>query len=134
MALPSPPVFPECVSSAAQARKMGLKVGDTIQYLHKCEKYDLYEWHELRKTLIRIDQFYTEWITSERDDRQGPWSDPYRTENGGLRCRIWERVETPPEHTAFMDLADDHQVAERNPHRPAYAHQVPCSHPTPTQP
>ncbi len=90
---------------------MGLKVGDTIQFLHKCEKYDLCEWHELRITLIRIDQYYTDWIASERDDRQGTWSDPYKTENCGLAYRMWERVNTPPEHTAFMDLADDHQAA-----------------------
>jgi len=109
MTLPSPPVFPECDSSAAQARKMGLKIGDTVQCLHKCGKYELHQWHELRITLIRIDQYYTDWIASERDDgptwdnQQGTWSDPYKTKNCSLAYRVWERVETPPEHVASMD-------------------------------
>lgn len=91
---------------------MGLKVGDTIQCLHKCQKYDLYEWHELRITLIRIDLYYTDWIASERDDRQGTWSDPYKTENCCLADLMWERVNTPPEHVAFMDdPVDDCQAA-----------------------
>ena len=117
MTLPSPPVFPECVSSAAQARKMGLKVGDTVQCRHKCGKYEACEWHEIRMTLIRIDLYYTGWIVSERDDcrtwdnRPGTWSDPCKATNCGLAYREWERVETPPEHIAFMDLADDHQAA-----------------------
>jgi hypothetical protein len=113
MALPSPPVFDECVSSAAQARKMGLRVGDTIQGLHKCGKYESCKWHKLRITLTRIDRYYTDWIASEREDgltwdnRQSSWSDPYKTKNCGLAYRTWERVNTPPEHIALMDDMDD---------------------------
>ena len=96
-------------SSSEAAREMGLKVGDTIQSL---QKYDD-GWYEVRITLIQfLGQFWTAWIISERDDRQGPWSDPRKTWNWSLNLHKWERVETPPEHTAFMDhLADDFQAA-----------------------
>jgi hypothetical protein len=37
--------------------------------------------------------------------------------------------------TALRELLEAQaQIAERNPHRPAYAHQVPCCPPPPTQP
>jgi hypothetical protein len=102
-------VPPTLACSANEARYLGLKVGDTIQRLHKCGKYEPCQWHELRITLIRIDQYYTDWIASERDDgltwdnRQSPWSDPYKIKNCFLAYHEWERVETPPEHVAFMD-------------------------------
>ena len=110
MALPIPSKIDGLyyASSGEAAREIGLKVGDTIESL---QKYDdgLYE---VRITLLWLGQFYTDWIISERDDRQGPWSDPRKTKNCCLHFQKWERVETPPEHTAFMDdLADDCQAA-----------------------
>ena len=95
-------------STADQAREVGVKVGDMIE---SRERYDD-GWYEVRITLIKLGQFWTAWISSERDDLQGPWSDPRKTWNWGLSTRKWERTETPPEHTAFMDdLAGRRQAA-----------------------
>ena len=99
MTLPSFQLPHALQPSANQARLLSLKVGDTIQSLQKHDD----GWYEVRITLLWLGQFYTDWIVSERDDRQGPWSDPRKTKNWHLPSAKWERVETPPEHAAFMD-------------------------------
>lgn len=101
-------------SAAEQARELGLQVGDTIQGREEVGDY----WHEARITLLWIGTTHTAWIASGRSSRPregSTWSPPHESTNWDLCCRDWQRIETPPEHTALLapsvDAAAIHAAA-----------------------
>ena len=88
-------------TAAEQARELGLTVGDTIQGREEVGE----GWHEARITLLWLGTTHAVWIVSGRGSKSyfgGAWSPPHEATNWDLACREWERVETPPEHAAFL--------------------------------
>ena len=87
----------EFANTADQARELGLKVGDTIQGREEVGD----GWHDAWITLVWLGKVNTVWISSGRSHRR-PWSPPCETVNWDLETRDWARIETPPEHAAFL--------------------------------
>jgi hypothetical protein len=91
----------EFATTAEQARELGLKVGDTIQ-----GRQDFGEgWIENRITLLWLGTTQAVWIVSGRTNCsrfKSGWSCLYESTGLDLHNRDWERIETPPEHAAFL--------------------------------
>ena len=87
----------EFATTADQARELGLKVGDTIESREEVGD----GWHYALITLVWLGKVNTVWIVSGRNNRRH-WSSPYESTNWDLDSREWERIETPPEHAAYL--------------------------------
>jgi hypothetical protein len=76
-------------SAADQCRKLGLKVGDTIE---GTETYAGW-WGTARLTLLWLGEHAAVWRVTERSKEHPEWSTPREAANWTLAHREWRKVE-----------------------------------------
>lgn len=80
------------MSTAAQCREMGLKVGDTIEGMEAGAGW----WEIARLTLLWIGETEAVFSETTRTDKDPLWSPPRESANWTLDCRDWRKVESWP--------------------------------------
>ena len=78
------------VSTAAQCRKMGIKVGDTIEGREGDDDY----WNEARLTLLWLGNEVAVWKVWTRHYRRQQWQSQGEQACWTLDCREWRKVAT----------------------------------------
>lgn len=80
---------PGLVHTAAQCRKMGIEVGDTIEGREEYKN----GWNEARLTLIFCGKTECVWLEETRNNREPAWTQKREATNWTLNCRQWWKVQ-----------------------------------------
>lgn len=76
-------------SPAQQCRKLGIKVGDTIEGTEAGVGW----WNTTRLTLLWIGETECVWRMVSKTDKRPQWSEPCEAVKWTLSCREWHKVD-----------------------------------------
>lgn len=82
---------PEKGSVASECRKLGLKVGDTIEGTEGAKEPGSW-WNTTRLTLLWLGVNEAVFIETHKSSEQSAWSEPEESSNWTLSARQWQKV------------------------------------------